>query len=113
MSNHTPGKWEVAGRMVYALNEEGTNRFDAFVQSGWESKESRTTNKELAANARLIAAAPELHEANQLFVQAVNHMQGITADHSDDRIYDEMPSSQLASAYFAARTALAKARGEA
>jgi len=64
-------------------------------------------------NAHLIAAAPESHEANQMFVQAINWMLGITADHSDDSIYDEMPSSQLAIAYFAARTAIAKATGAA
>lgn len=59
-----------------------------------------------------IAAVEESHRANQMFVQAINEMQGITAEQSDERIYDEMPSSQLANAYFVARDAIATIRGE-
>lgn len=64
--------------------------------------------RELAA----IVAVENSHRANQMFVRAINEMQRIKADHSDERIYDEMPSSQLAIAYFAARDAVASAQGE-
>ncbi len=91
------------------------------VDGGWDGVAEAANRQSLIcvlkhnnpANADLIAASPESHEANQLFVQAMNEMQGITAEHSDERIYDEMPSSQLAIAYFAARAAIAKATGGA
>ncbi len=50
----TPGTWLSKGKTVYALNEDGYNRFSALVQDAHKSEE------ELEANARLIAAAPEL-----------------------------------------------------
>lgn len=54
MSKHTPGPWMVEGCTVYALNDDGYNRFSALVQ------DAHTPVDELEANARLIAAAPEL-----------------------------------------------------
>ncbi len=51
---------------VYALNEDGTNRMDLSVRRGFfrqpESRKDyiRITDEELYANARLIAAAPDL-----------------------------------------------------
>lgn len=56
MSNQgfTPGPWLLSGRTVYALNDEGFNRFSALVQ------DAHTPWDELEANARLIAAAPDL-----------------------------------------------------
>ncbi|MEG0969222.1 MAG: hypothetical protein RSG92_28055 [Pseudomonas sp.] len=63
-NKHTPQEWLRGGTTVYALNVEGTNRFSAQVQSGWStSGRNRTESGELEANARLIAAAPELLEA--------------------------------------------------
>lgn len=59
MSGHTPGPWLVEGRTVYALNDDGYNRFSALVQ------DAHTPGDELEANARLIAAAPDLLEALQ------------------------------------------------
>lgn len=66
MNNFTPGPWEVDGQTVYALESAGfyrglerfQNRFDAQVQSPRASLRS-----ELEANARLMAAAPDLLEA--------------------------------------------------
>lgn len=57
VAQHTPGPWFLAGRTVYALNEEGFNRFSALVQ------DAHAPAYELNANASLIAAAPELLEA--------------------------------------------------
>ena len=60
-NKHTPQEWLRDGTTVYALNVEGTNRFSAQVQGGWAtSGRNRTEASELEANARLIAAAPEL-----------------------------------------------------
>ena len=57
MSGHTPGPWIVAGRTVYAFNEKGFDRF--YVQL----KDAHTGVEELEANARLIAAAPDMYLA--------------------------------------------------
>lgn len=65
---HTPGPWLREGAAcVYALNASGTNRFLAQLQAGYryQSKSSRvgsfrTTDSELEANGRLMAAAPDL-----------------------------------------------------
>ena len=84
MSNQgfTPGPWLLSGRTVYALNDEGFNRFSALVQ------DAHTPGDELEANARLMAAAPELLLALECLLKA---------DHDDVRAM--------------ARAALAKARG--
>jgi hypothetical protein len=57
-TKHTPGPWLMAGDdFVYALNERGTNSFTVLIQTAGEW---RISNEERAANARLIAAAPDL-----------------------------------------------------
>ena len=53
----TPGPWRLSGRTIYALNDEGFNRFSALVQ------DAHAPAYELNANARLIASAPTLLEA--------------------------------------------------
>lgn len=60
MSKHTQGPWMVEGRTVYALNDDGYNRFSALVQ------DARTPVDELEANANLIAEAPALLYSAQL-----------------------------------------------
>ena len=71
-ASHTPGPWKVGEDepFVYALNNAGTNRFFAGVQAGWLTEggtnkptDVRTSHDEIMANARLIAAAPDLLEA--------------------------------------------------
>ncbi|RIA19703.1 hypothetical protein DFO63_4079 [Stenotrophomonas sp. AG209] len=106
-SKHTPGPW------AYQEDSDAYTHIVRGSSNRFICQLAQTTSAEIEANARLIASAPESHEANQLFVQAINEMQGISPDHSDERIYDEMPSSQLAIAYFAARAAIAKATGGA
>lgn len=90
MGKHTPGPWDRVGTLVYALNEDGFNRFCALVQ------DAHTAKQELEANARLIAAAPELLEALEQFVAWV-----------DAPCESAFSDSQLASA----RAAIAKAKG--
>ncbi len=73
MSKHTQQEWQRDGATVYALNVEGTNRFVAQVQGGWATQgRNRTDAEEVEANARLIAAAPELLEALERLVKAVD-----------------------------------------
>lgn len=66
-NNYTPGPWIREGRFIYALGEMGegfnrdgspllTNRFSTHVNSYGNEDEAD-------ANARLIAAAPEMYEA--------------------------------------------------
>lgn len=70
--SHTPGPWKLGDdeAFVYALNSAGTNRFFLQVQAGWitegkrnSADDKRTEATELQANARLIAAAPDLAAA--------------------------------------------------
>lgn len=70
-TKYTPAPWQVEGTTVYALEHYGwkkgeeqfCNRFTASVQRG--QKENKD---ELLANAKLIAAAPEILEALQEMV---------------------------------------------
>ena len=98
MSNHTPAPWllfDTDKRFVYALNEYGTNVFQAHVCG------PNTKMEELEANARLIAAAPELLEA---LVNAGNLLHGMELrgmiTHMDDIAIVE-----------AVRASIAKAKG--
>lgn len=59
----TPGEWAPLHAFVYALNDEGFNRFDVTINPGWVADGVRTPQAELEANAALIAAAPRLYEA--------------------------------------------------
>lgn len=73
MNKHTHTEWLREGNTVYALNLEGSNRFYLQVQGGWATQgRVRTDEAELEANARLIAAAPELLEALQRLVDSVD-----------------------------------------
>jgi hypothetical protein len=69
---YTPGEWIAEGCTIYALNDNGYNRFDARVQRGY-TDDAKTSESELEANATLIAAAPnlaqKLYEADQLIMQ--------------------------------------------
>ena len=69
-TQHTPGPWEQIGSTVFAVDETGTvNRFSVSVQGGYVCRTKgrptadSTSEDELLANARLIAAAPNLLEA--------------------------------------------------
>jgi len=64
-AKHTPGPWlQVIGRaFVFAFNSKRYNRFSVHVEPGHDDDEQRTSVAELEANARLIAAAPDMLEA--------------------------------------------------
>src|SRR5690554_1157793 len=91
----TPGPRMLSGRTVYALNDQGFNRFSALVQ------DAHTSAVELDANARLIAAAPEL-------LGALEYLMAI-ADRSGRERYIQF---QLTPEFLEpARAAIAKATG--
>ncbi|MHC3750731.1 hypothetical protein ACYKDZ_17825 [Stutzerimonas stutzeri] len=100
MTKHTPGPWLVEGRTVYALNDDGYNRFSALVQ------DAHTPGDELEANARLIAAAPDLLEAAELALEV-----------AEGWIHDQLDGTGIAGEALgkldSVRAAIAKARGEA
>lgn len=108
---HTPGPWKIDGATVFALDERGhVNRFSARVQGGYvsylrslpRSKAERTSDAELEANARLIAAAPELLDALEGLAGEVGKM---TADRQKHRL--------MLGRLCEAKLVIAKARGEA
>ena len=77
----TQQDWQLSGTTVYAVNLEGTNRFSAQVQGGWATDgRLRTDPEELAANARLIAAAPELLKALKIAVRQNSHDMMMTGE---------------------------------
>lgn len=89
-AQHTPGPWEVTGTEISTVAKPW--RIVAHVVPA----DHRTApNANAEANARLIAAAPELYEALSLYITDV-------ADNG-------LPPTQLA-AWEAARAALAKVR---
>lgn len=102
MSGHTPGPWHVSEKgfiagesapTVYATDDE--LRYVAFCNDRWNEKGRETDN---LANARLIAAAPELLESLEAMYAMFNG-NGVTPE--DDAAID------------AARSAIAKATGAA
>ena len=113
---HTPGPWsagalcEISGWIDISIDGYPRNPVASATPAAPGGSEERR-DSETAANARLIAAAPESYEANLKFVAAMESFCGIKASWSDDRIYDELPSSELAIAYLSARAAIAKATG--
>jgi hypothetical protein len=64
---HTPTPWLAEGKTVYALNENGTNRFSALVQAGFEFDGRRykmpASPEEIEANAAFIVRACNSHDA--------------------------------------------------
>lgn len=55
----TPEQWVVDGETIYALNEFGWNIFSAKLQR-YGSDGRKATSEEIAANAKLMGAAPRL-----------------------------------------------------
>lgn len=63
-ATHTPGPWEVVDEYdVFTIRQAGTNKEIAAIWCGDESPPEHAAAAEGRANARLVAAAPELLEA--------------------------------------------------
>lgn len=110
MSGFTPGPWVASDfggqRTLVTSPDIHAGRFNRVAVIG---RENLSWCPEHEANARLIVAAPDSHAANVRMVDALNVAFGITSRHDDDYIYDTLPTSAVATAYFAARAAIAKA----
>lgn len=120
MSAHTPAPWSLR-------RSDHGNYWEVFVpgvlgdfiivdQVGGQIRKGPdgkwSDHPEQDANARLIAAAPDMYAANVAMLAALDEAFGIKAIHDDDWIYDVLPSSGIAGAYFMARDAVQKATGD-
>ena len=97
-AKHTPGPWLIEGRTIYSLMHHGWNRgVEVLKNRFWAScyHDRSVTDEEAEANARLIAAAPELLEALQMFLDDYESSEG-----------DAQSCARVA------RAAIAKATGE-
>ena len=115
----TPGPWEVCNSsdVFTRLGARNASGAVAAENDGWHiadcdmgpsstgEGEADIPHAEKRANARLISAAPDSFAANVQMVDALNVAFGITSEHDDDYIYDTLPTSSVATAYFAARGA--------
>tara|TARA_R110002153_G_scaffold105388_1_gene243772 strand:- start:18 stop:356 length:339 start_codon:yes stop_codon:yes gene_type:complete len=106
---HTPGPWLQAKNdpsFVYALNQEGYNRFALSVQRGTDEDGVSTTHDERAANGQLIAAAPDMLEALEAAIKCrmvpiTSASEGGASAHSEQvRVADRI------------RAAITKAKGK-
>jgi hypothetical protein len=113
---HTQGPWLRFGRTVYAPmhagwrkgEEQFKNRITITVQYDRECKLA-----EAVACACLAEASPDLLESSKAMISALEDLYCIGPEHSDDFIYDMLPSSGVATAYLAARASVRKATGGA
>jgi hypothetical protein len=113
---HTPGPWRIvidddgnplSGRPMVAPAPEldcAIVHWDGFKQTFWESARGE---KEMHANARLIAAAPDLLEALEWYRDQM--CEGFCVDLKSEEEYYE--SMDFHCAGCKARTAIAKAKG--
>ncbi|WP_341702572.1 hypothetical protein [Ferrovibrio sp.] len=108
-SKHTKGPYLRDGALVYALNEDGTNRFCAYVQVGFVEQPRRgaavrTTTEEAQATAALFAAAPDL-------LAALEEAEEGLASSYQVCDYPANGRSQQDRALASVRAALARAKG--
>ena len=106
MSKHTPGPWEVVNNPPNedgstATSIYGSDQYVADVYCGYAGSKNMP-NAEAAANARLIAAAPELLEA----------LDGMIQVYGGDRDWNGPKHSTELELIAMARAAIAKATGE-
>ncbi len=58
--NYTKGKWKLDGHTIYAFNRMGYNRFSCHAQTANDDDGTRISDAEMQANAKLMAAAPDM-----------------------------------------------------
>lgn len=106
MSTHTPGPWalsHVCGGNYTVLPESHKKHASHAIASVHENH-----GEENAANARLIAAAPELLEALKVMKVALRQLENMTAE-----LLSDADCRELSKAHNQARAAIAKAEGSA
>lgn len=107
MAKFTPGKWE------YAILPNNRHEIVSplphrvIIATVWGDE------KTAAADAHLIAAAPELYEALKDLTEAVRYLQATVADYYKDQGLREAHHLMTRRAEDKAKSALAKADGEA
>lgn len=109
MSKHTPGPWAQNGTRIESEHEHGWAN-DGWILAGCEGPDAK-------ANARLMAAAPDLLKALRELESAVDWQLGRSAftqtTHLKGLAHSNLVRQKLFAAHDAARTALAKAEGQA
>lgn len=108
-AKHTPGTWLSEGTTLYALNDDGVNRFQASFCPGYMTYSKRgekqwTSAEEVLANVALAKAAPDLLEALEAAATALEW-----AKHHLEEAGVE--SAQVSGTIPEARAAIAKAKG--
>jgi hypothetical protein len=96
MSEHTPGPWRIdevedLPLAVIQDDEDGTRICDV----GWSHTKKADASGEQVANARLIAAAPELYDAAILALQWFNAAPIEELDAVSKAITEDPPMRQL------------------
>lgn len=99
----TPGKW-------FATRHSHLDHLVARLNPVWSVYADKPAEHDAAADAHIIAAAPDLYSVAANVVSVLERDFRLSG-RNDDYSYDELGSS-LSSPYFAARSAVAKARGE-
>ena len=133
---HTPGPWELLGAMNNVYSERGIKNasgMTAYENDRWHIAQIGTVTrcketaqfeeipeKELMANARLIAAAPELLEALEALEVLTSCalsgdesrllIVGLGGSKVEDKLFTRC--DDITAAFEAARAAIAKAKGE-
>ena len=94
MNKHTPGPWEPDIRLAQAMvTDSNGNAIADIARHEFSATEQSYSDECIAANARLISAAPDMFDALQAIVDAFGDQDSILIDQ--------------------AKAALAKAKGEA
>jgi hypothetical protein len=96
-TSYTPGPWQVENGIVHIPHKTTHGGSYIYITSPITVRTATMTGNENNANAHLIAAAPELLEACELFVTAI----------------ETLGKPSIADAGMAIRAAIAKARGQA
>ena len=79
---HTPGPWVSIGASVYI--EEGADHYSIAICT---CNDARRNQEDQEANARLIAAAPEMLEALQSISRILGKGQTLSSKHDGDYIW--------------------------
>lgn len=85
MSRHTPGPWEVERRPIQSRGGSNTvwriGPFHACIYDDWRPREAGISEAENEANARLIAASPDLADALHAAMRMLTFACGVPDDH--------------------------------